>query len=102
MLLVLHHPTMPQLGPAYRQSRAAVYAQAQDDVRTLCGVAQSNSEVFPGKLVACFAIALVGDRFTVREDQERLRELWYACERSHGFPPTATVHTIYMLINYIR
>lgn len=30
----------------------------QDDVRGLCGVAQSNSKVFPGKFVACFAIAL--------------------------------------------
>jgi hypothetical protein len=81
----------------------------QDDVRGLCGVAQSNGKVFPGKFVACFAIALgkscdtretcqnttdkptVGDRFSVREDQERLRQLWYACERSHGFPPTATI-----------
>ena len=34
---------------------------------------------------------LVGDRFTVRQDQERLRELWYACERAHGFPPTTTI-----------
>ena len=33
----------------------------------------------------------VGDRFTVREDQERLRDLWYACERAHGFPPTSTI-----------
>jgi hypothetical protein len=60
-------------------------------------VALSNSKVFPGKFVACFAIALVGDRFTDREDQERLRELWYACERSHGFPPTATVRTLNQL-----
>jgi hypothetical protein len=53
--------------------------------------------VFPGKFVACFAIALVGDRFTMRGDQERLRELWYACERSHGFPPTATVRDFHTL-----
>jgi hypothetical protein len=98
MLLVVHDPTMPQIGPAHSQSRAAVDARAQDDVRALCGVAQSNPKVFPGKFVACFAIALVGDRFTVREDQERLRELWYACERSHGFPPTATVRTLHALI----
>lgn len=34
---------------------------------------------------------IVGDRFTMREDQERLRDLWYACERAHGFPPTTTI-----------
>jgi hypothetical protein len=30
----------------------------QEDVRTLCGVAQSNPKAFPSKFVACFAIAL--------------------------------------------
>ncbi|CAO2648601.1 Nn.00g078680.m01.CDS01 [Neocucurbitaria sp. VM-36] len=91
MLLIVHDPTIPQLGPAHKQSRAAVDQIVQSDVRTLCGVAQSNAKVYPSKFVACFAIALVGDRFTMREDQERLRELWYACERAHGFPPTTTI-----------
>jgi hypothetical protein len=91
MLLVVHDPTIPPIGPAHRRSRAIVESLVQDDVRMLCGVALSNSKVFPAKFVACFAIALAGDRFTVREDQDKLRDLWYACERSHGFPPTATV-----------
>jgi hypothetical protein len=120
MLLIVHDPSIPQLGPAHKASRAVVDKTVQDNVRTLCGVAQSNSKWFPCKFVACFAIALgefisipqhdhnhdwpclafaltacltitVGDRFTLREDQERLRDLWYACERSHGFPPTATI-----------
>ncbi|KAH7392799.1 hypothetical protein BKA66DRAFT_438942 [Pyrenochaeta sp. MPI-SDFR-AT-0127] len=91
MLLVVHDPTIPQLGPAHKQLRAAVDEIVQDNVRTLCGVAQSNPKVFPCKFVACFAIALVGDRFTERADQERLRDLWYACERAHGFPPTAAI-----------
>ncbi|KAF1844633.1 uncharacterized protein K460DRAFT_95343 [Cucurbitaria berberidis CBS 394.84] len=91
MLLIVHDPAIPQLGPAHKQARAAVDQMVQSDVRTLCGVAQSNAKFFPSKFVACFAIALVGDRFTVREDQEKLRELWYACERAHGFPPTTAI-----------
>jgi hypothetical protein len=94
MLLVVHDPAIPQLGPAHRQSRAVVDKIVQEDVRTLAGVSLSNPKVFPGKFVACFAVALVGDRFDVRDDQEMLRDLWYACERSHGFPPTATVRHI--------
>jgi hypothetical protein len=94
MLLVVHDPTIPQLGPAHKQSRAVVDRMVQEDVRALCGVAQSNGKFFPCKFVACFAIALVGDRFPMREDQERLRDLWYACERSHGFPPTATIQQL--------
>lgn len=91
MLLTVHNPTIPQLGPARKQSREMVDRKAQDSVRTLCGVAQSNPRFFPCKFVACFAIALVGDRFTVREDQEKLRDLWYACEKAHGFPPTTSI-----------
>lgn len=94
MLLVVHDPTIPQLGPAHKQSRAVVDRMVQDDVRTLSGVALSNRKVFPCIFVACFAIALVGDRFNIREDQERLRDLWYACERSHGFPPTTTIRQL--------
>ncbi|KAG9200637.1 hypothetical protein G6514_006815 [Epicoccum nigrum] len=94
LLLVVHDPTIPQLGPAHKQARAAVDRMVQEDVRTLCGVALSNGKYFPCKFVACYAIALVGDRFTLREDQERCRDLWYACERSHGFPPTATVQQL--------
>lgn len=75
MLLVVHDPTIPQLGPSHKQSRAVVdvgksplckfsslthqlQRMVQEDVRTLCGVAQSNPRVFPCKFVACFAIAL--------------------------------------------
>ncbi|KAF2878208.1 hypothetical protein BDV95DRAFT_613821 [Massariosphaeria phaeospora] len=94
MLLVVHDPTTPQLGPSHKQSRAVIDEMVQEDVRTLCGVAQSNSEVFPGKFVACFAIALVGDRFTDRADQWQLHELWHACEKAHGFPPTTTLQQL--------
>jgi hypothetical protein len=62
----------------------------QKDVRTLCGVALSNTKVFPGKFVACFAITLVGDRFTDRADQERLYNMLVDTEMEHGFPPSTT------------
>ncbi|PSN67793.1 hypothetical protein BS50DRAFT_348932 [Corynespora cassiicola Philippines] len=91
MLLVVHDPTIPQLGPSHKQSRAIVDKIVQEDVRTLCGVAESNQKAWPAKFVACFAIALVGDRFSDRGDQERLSSLWSRCERTHGFPPTATI-----------
>ncbi|PVH98714.1 hypothetical protein DM02DRAFT_729682 [Periconia macrospinosa] len=94
LLLVVHDPTIPQLGPSHKQARRIVDKTVQDHVRTLCGVAMSNLKVFPGKFVACFAIALVGDRFTSRADQEYLRDLWYDCERSHGFPPTTMIHQL--------
>lgn len=66
----------------------------QEDVRTLCGVALSNAKVFPCKFVACFAIALVGDRFPNRDDQERLHQMLVNTESQHGFPPTATIHQL--------
>jgi hypothetical protein len=117
-LLIVHDPTIPQLGPAHTASRAVVDKAVQENVRILCGVAQSNPKVFPCKFVACYAIALgtcstlppkthssfvsfipkrfsdvriVGDRFTLREEQQSLRDLWYKCEQMHAFPPTAMI-----------
>lgn len=74
MLLVVHDPTIPQLGPSHKQSRAVVDVRhpssisrklltltqklVQEDVRKLCGVAHSNLKVFPCIFVACYAIAL--------------------------------------------
>ncbi|KAF2198195.1 hypothetical protein GQ43DRAFT_443574 [Delitschia confertaspora ATCC 74209] len=94
VLLVVHDPTIPQLGPAYKQSHHVVDRMVQEDVRTLCGVAQSNPKAFPSKLVACFAIALVGDRFSNREDQLRLRDMLIQTEAVHGFPTTATTQQL--------
>ncbi|KAF2730543.1 hypothetical protein EJ04DRAFT_515198 [Polyplosphaeria fusca] len=94
VLLVVHDPTIPQLGPSHKQSRQLIDEKVQKDVRTLCGVAQSNGKVFPCKFPACFAIALFGDRFTDRQDQHRLREMLIQTEAEHGFPPTATIHQL--------
>lgn len=57
-LLIVHDPTIPQLGPAHKASRAVVDKAVQENVRILCGVAQSNPKIFPCKFVACYAIAL--------------------------------------------
>ncbi|KAH7117723.1 hypothetical protein B0J11DRAFT_90108 [Dendryphion nanum] len=94
VLLVVHDPTIPQLGPAHKQSRQIVDRIIQENVRTLCGVALSNLNAFPSKFVACFAISLVGDRFSHRADQERLRDMLVQTELAHGFPPTATMHQL--------
>ncbi|KAF2660790.1 hypothetical protein K491DRAFT_588286 [Lophiostoma macrostomum CBS 122681] len=94
VLLVVHDPTIPQIGPSHKQSRKVVDQMVQEDVRTLCGVAQSNSKIFPCKFVACFAIALVGDRFATRADQERLHEMLVDTEQQHGFPPTTIKHQL--------
>ncbi|KAF2471427.1 uncharacterized protein BDR25DRAFT_223470 [Lindgomyces ingoldianus] len=90
VLLVVHDPTIPQLGPSHKQSRQVVDKMVQEDVRTLCGVALSNPKAWPSKFVACFAIALVGDRFTHHEDQEWLCQMLIQTEAVHGFPPIST------------
>ncbi|KAF2710843.1 hypothetical protein K504DRAFT_480921 [Pleomassaria siparia CBS 279.74] len=94
LLLVVHNPSTPQLGPAHRSARQNVDREVQEDVRTLCGVAQSNPKAFPAKFVACFAIALVGDRFNRKEDQFQLREVVLSTEKAHGFPPATTLRQL--------
>ena len=94
VLLAVHDPTLPTLGPSHKKSRQGVDRIVKEDVRMLCGVALSNERVFPAKFTACFAITLVGDRFTDPADQQCLHEMLVNTERHHGFPPTANKHQL--------
>jgi hypothetical protein len=55
--------------PSEHRLLTLLQRMVQDDVRELCGVAQSNSRVFPCKFIACCAIALgmLSERYFFQE-----------------------------------
>ncbi|OAP56558.1 hypothetical protein AYL99_09737 [Fonsecaea erecta] len=68
LLLNVHCP-LPRVGPAHKLTMTDMEKVIQKDVRTLCGIAQSNPHTPPASLVACMAIALCNRgsfRFQVR------------------------------------
>ncbi|KAK5256617.1 hypothetical protein LTR16_002854, partial [Cryomyces antarcticus] len=60
--------------------------EIKDDVRSLCGMAQSNNKTPPNYVTACMAIAMAGDKFTMRKGQEALLGLLEQTESFNGWP----------------
>ncbi|QDS73628.1 hypothetical protein FKW77_002104 [Venturia effusa] len=71
ILLTAHSPKIPRLGPGQRAALREADEEIKNDVRTICGIAQSN-ECPPYFVKACMAITLAGDKFTERREQEAL------------------------------
>ncbi|KAH7057408.1 hypothetical protein B0J12DRAFT_567858 [Macrophomina phaseolina] len=90
LLLIVHDPTIPKLGPLRKRAVTNVDDQAKMDVRNLCGLAQSNMSVPSASLIASMAIALCGDRFTNLEDQRKLHDFLYHTEKTQGWPTAKT------------
>ncbi|KAL1649184.1 hypothetical protein SLS58_001758 [Diplodia intermedia] len=88
LLLVVHDPTVPTIGPALRRQEAIaeIDKKARRDVRILCGIGLSNDAVPPAILISCMAVTLFADRFTDRAEQERLYMVLLETERRHGWP----------------
>jgi nicotinamide mononucleotide (NMN) deamidase PncC len=57
LLLVVHRP-LPRVGLVHKYAVNDMQDAAKQDVRTICGIAQSNPQVPAASLVACMAIAL--------------------------------------------
>lgn len=92
LLLIVHDPTIPTLGPQRRQAVAEIDEKAKRDVRILCGLGLSNDTVPPAILISCMAVTLFGDRFSNPLEQERLYMVLLETERRHGWP-TAKART---------
>lgn len=71
ILLTAHSPKIPRLGPGQRAALREADEEIKNDVRTICGIAQSN-ECPPYFVKACMAITLAGDKFTERREQKAL------------------------------
>ncbi|KAF4546318.1 Arca-like protein [Lasiodiplodia theobromae] len=86
LLLIVHDPTVPTLGPQRRRAIAEIDKKARRDVRILCGIGLSNDAVPPAILISCMAVTLFADRFTNQTEQERLYWVLLETERRHGWP----------------
>ncbi|OJD31959.1 arca-like protein [Diplodia corticola] len=86
ILLTAHNPRVPRLGPGQKLALTRIDEQIKEDVRALCGMANSNSGCPPNYVTASMAIALAGERFTDAAEQKALMEVLGVCERMHAWP----------------
>ncbi|KAL0260544.1 hypothetical protein SLS55_004233 [Diplodia seriata] len=108
ILLTAHDPKVPRLGPGQKHALTKMDDQIKEDVRALCGMANSNSRCPPNYVyepslfryppkyspsranaslrTASMAIALAGERFTEPAEQKALMEILDVCETVHAWP----------------
>ncbi|KAF2099935.1 hypothetical protein NA57DRAFT_75437 [Rhizodiscina lignyota] len=90
LLLIIHNPNIPSVGPARRSALQKVDAAVRSDICRMSGIGYSNSHTPAAMIVACLGIALCGDRFPNRQDQEKLHDVQIYTEKTIGWP-TSTI-----------
>ncbi|WYZ38211.1 hypothetical protein EsH8_III_000125 [Colletotrichum jinshuiense] len=85
MLLIAHNPKVARLGSPFR----AMEEELKQTVRVICGLAVANERTPPAYVNACLSIAMAGDRFTDRKEQEELYRILVKTDRRLGWPTHA-------------
>ncbi|KAJ2897482.1 hypothetical protein MKZ38_004649 [Zalerion maritima] len=86
ILLTAHNPKVPRLGKRQKTAMQTVNDEIKNDVRILCGLAESISDVNPAHMASCMSIALAGDRFIRREEHCALRGILAKTSMAYGCP----------------
>ncbi|KAG5770232.1 hypothetical protein H9Q72_002806 [Fusarium xylarioides] len=72
MLLMSHDPRLPKIGLARNRTMKQIELEMKTDTKIICAIAAGMGEASPTYLTACMAIALVGDLFDKRDEQDTL------------------------------
>ncbi|KAI0376916.1 hypothetical protein F5Y04DRAFT_195997 [Hypomontagnella monticulosa] len=89
LLLIQFDPSIP-LGPTRPEVIQRMTHRIENLVRELCGIGVTNQWTPPSMFTACMGIAMFGDRFTARSDQEALVDILVKTEADHS-RPTAVI-----------
>ncbi|KAF4834929.1 hypothetical protein CGCTS75_v002967 [Colletotrichum tropicale] len=89
MYLVLFNPSIPRVGGTRKAAERRLTEQIQVLLRSLCGIGMCNQGSPPAMFTACMGIAIAGDRFDERADQEALLNMLSITEKAHARPTTA-------------
>ncbi|KAK0119490.1 hypothetical protein ONS95_010938 [Cadophora gregata] len=89
ILLSIYNPRRPRIGKDRQEAEQAMVTGIKDNLRELCGIGLHNRSTPPGMFTACMGIALCGDRFRDRLEQEALLELLIETQKDHARPTAA-------------
>ncbi|KAI5241600.1 hypothetical protein E4T43_05372 [Aureobasidium subglaciale] len=78
------------LGVAHRNALKEVGEVLKDQIKIICGIALSNHSISASYVHASMMIAMGGDRFTERREQEGLYEILIKAQKEYAWP-TQTV-----------
>ncbi|KAI1438433.1 hypothetical protein GGR50DRAFT_430747 [Xylaria sp. CBS 124048] len=89
MFLVQFNPSVPRVGTTRREATRRMTQQIEALMRELCGLGISNQWTPPAMFTACIGIAMFGDHFSEKCDQEALAEFLRKTETAHARPTAA-------------
>ncbi|KAH9213572.1 hypothetical protein DL95DRAFT_338963 [Leptodontidium sp. 2 PMI_412] len=89
ILLSTFDPKIPRIGKGRHDAEHAMLIGVKQNLRELCGIGLHNRSTPPGMFTACMGIAMCGDRFDDRLEQEALLNLLIETERDHARPTAA-------------
>ncbi|KIN05899.1 hypothetical protein OIDMADRAFT_113285 [Oidiodendron maius Zn] len=89
IILAIFDPKLPRVGGSRSFAVKAMESEVMSSLRELCGIGLYNRWTPPGIFTASMGIALCGDRFTDRIDQEALLDVLVKTEKDHARPTAA-------------
>lgn len=89
ILLAIFDPKIPRVGGSRSTAVKSMEEQIKQDLRELCGIGLYNRWTPPGIFTASMGIAICGDRFDIRSDQEALLDVLVRTENDHARRTTA-------------
>ncbi len=89
ILLSIFDPRIPKVGGAARVAIRAMEAEVRPLLLELCGIGMFNRWTPPGMFTASMGIAICGDRFEGRKEQEALLQVLVRTENDHARPTAA-------------
>ncbi|KAK6951204.1 hypothetical protein Daesc_007735 [Daldinia eschscholtzii] len=90
LFLTQFDPSIPKVGTNRRAAVKQMTHRIENLVRELCGIGICNQWTPPGMFTACMGIAMFGDQFGERSDQEALLDILRKTEADHA-RPTASI-----------
>ncbi|KAI8654003.1 hypothetical protein NCS56_01356200 [Fusarium sp. Ph1] len=92
ILLLSHNPSLPKIGSAKTIAKKKIDREIKNDSNIICGIAESISQASPAHIIACMAIALAGDLFQNRNEQEAIFHILTKTTKQYGWP-TSSIQT---------
>ncbi|KAI1136259.1 hypothetical protein F5Y05DRAFT_405520 [Hypoxylon sp. FL0543] len=89
LFLTQFDPSIPKVGTNRRAAVKKMTQRIETLVRELCGIGVCNQWTPPAMFTACMGIAMFGDQFSERYDQEALIDILRKTEADHARPTAA-------------
>ena len=90
ILLTVYNPTIPRLGLGRVHAINDMSASLKNIVLRLCGIALGNRRTSPGLVTACMGVAMCGEHFVERGEQDALLAVLKELEDEHAWPTLRT------------